>query len=192
MIVKCIPHCWFCEDKCDVCFSLAENSLILYKQKIMYCNSSCRAKMIRSPPVENALPNDFEIKNEFDNIRSVKVPEGHAILAHITAECNVQKYENQLAYLTLFLCRADKALDNRFYVLCHFHSLAEQFSVGIFISPSDYTSLELLPGSNCKDSHSVYIDSLYSSGIISMLLLKILNKHQVDAIEKINLHEDKM
>lgn len=184
IIIKCTPRCWFCEDKCDICFSPAENSIVLYKQKIMYCDSSCRVKIIPSPPVEDALPNEFGIRNEFDGIRTVKVAEGHTILAHITTECTIQRHENQFAYLTLFLCRADKALDYRFYVLCHVHSLVEQFSVGIFISPSDYVPLELLPGSNSNDSHNIYIDSLYSSGIISMLLLKILNKHQVNAIEK--------
>ena len=160
------------------------NSLSLYKQKIMYCDSTCRAKIIKTPPIMSALPEAFEITNELDGtgINAVKVAEGHTILAHTTTECSISKHESQFGYLTLFLCKAD---DHRLYVLCHWHSLIEQFSVGIFISSSEYSPLELLPGSNCNSSHSVYIDSLYSTEIVPMLLMKILSKHQVSAIEKI-------
>lgn len=185
LLTKCVPRCWFCEDKCDLCFSPAMNSLFLYEQKILYCDSTCRAKIIPAPPVESALPKEFKITNELDGVHAVEVAEGHAVIAHTTTKCSIEKQESQLAYLTLFLCRADEVLDHRFYVLCHFHSLAEQFSVGMFISSSDYAPLELLPGSDCRSSHSVYIDSLYSTGIISMLLVKILSKHEVDAIDKI-------
>lgn len=185
MIAKCIPQCWFCKGKCDICFSPAKNSLILYKQQIMYCDSSCRGKIIPSPPVESALPEKFSIKNEFDGTHAVKVADGHTILAHITTEYGTLKHDKQLAYLTLFLCRAGEAWDNRLYVLCHIHSLVEQFSLGMFISVSDFVPLELIPGSNCSTSHSIYVNSLYSSGIIPMLLLKISSKLQVGAINEI-------
>ena len=87
----------------------------------------------------------------------------------------------------MFLCKAGEDLENRFYVLCHFHSLAEQFSVGIFVSTSDLLPMELLPGSDYKDRCSNYIDSLYSTGVIRLTLLRILSKHQQTSIESLLL-----
>ena len=86
----------------------------------------------------------------------------------------------------MFLCKAGEDLENRFYVLCHFHSLAEQFSVGMFVS-SDLLPMELLPGSDCKDRCSNYIDSLYSTGVVRLTLLHILSKHQQTSIESLLL-----
>ena len=85
----------------------------------------------------------------------------------------------------MFLCKAGEDLENRAYILCHFHSLAEQFSVGIFISTSDFLPMELLPGSNYSERGSDYIDSLYSTGIVQLTLLQVLSKHQETSIESL-------
>lgn len=162
------------------------NSLSLYKEKIVYCNSTCRAKIISSPPVMSALPEEFKVTNELDGNHAVKLAQGHTILAHTTTECSVIKNESQVGYLTLFMCQADaELLNHRSYVICHFHSLVEQFSVAMFISSSEYCPLELLPGSKYDDSHKTYIESLYSTAIVPTLLMKILSKHQVNALEDI-------
>ena len=86
----------------------------------MYCSSDCRKKIIPSPPVQSALPNGFEVKNELDGIHYVKVAKDHIILAHITTECDIGGHENESGNLTVFLCQADETMEVDFtsYVMC--------------------------------------------------------------------------
>lgn len=183
MIVKCIPCCWFCVDKCDACFKSASSSLLLYGQKIVFCSESCRVDLIKPPPTFSALPTEFSIRNEFSSFHEVTVPEGHAIVTHITTPFNSESNTN--GELTIFLCKASQDLESRSYILCHFHSLIEQFSVGIFISTTDLLPMELLPGSSCSETNSKYIDSLYSTSIVQLMLLSALSKHEETSIDSL-------
>ena len=185
MNVKCIPPCWFCIDRCDVCYSCARNSIVLYKQTFLYCSDICRAKLVKPPTVHTALSEGYEIKNEYDGSRHVIVPKGHVVITHITTEFIFGKDNNQSGELTMFLCKSSKEVGDRPYIICHMHSLVEQFSIGMYILPSNFTPMELLPDSKSSDSHTHYIDSLYSSGIITILLLNLLRKHQLHDIDNI-------
>ena len=178
LIVKCVPRCWFCEHKCDACFKSASSSVLLYQTKFVFCSESCRAQLVKSPSALSALPIGFEIKNECDNIREVKVPEGHIVLAHVTTPFVAGKDNSLCGDLTVFLCKANQEFEHRPYVLCHLHSLLEQFSIGIYISTSDLVPMELLPGTNYSEKHAAYVDSLYSSGIVTAMMLEVLNKHR--------------
>lgn len=156
--------------------------ILLYGQKLkhVFCSKSCCAKFVKPASKFDALPNDFKIINEFNCHHQVAVPGGHAIVSHFTTPFNSES--GTTGELTVFLCKASEDLENRAYILCHFHSLAEQFSVGIFISASDLLPMELLPGSNCSERGSDYIDSLYSTSIVQLTLLQVLSKHQQTSI----------
>lgn len=181
--VKCIPQCWFCINKCDVCYTSTRNSLILYKQKFIYCSDSCKSKLVSTPQVLSALPEGYEVKYEFDGLRSVLLPDDHTVKAHITTEFIFGKEGNQSGELTMFFCQTNE--DDQPYVICFMHSLVAQFSIGMYVSQTDFTPLELLADSKTADSHLCYIEPLYSSGIITMLLLSLFRKHKVDGIDKI-------
>ena len=113
----------------------------------------------------------------------MKVPEGHSIVTHISTPFNSESGTS--GELTVFLCKAGQELNDRTYILCHFHSLVEQFSVGMFISTTDLLPMELLPGSDCNEKNRNYIDSLYSTSIVQMTLLHVLNKHELTSIESL-------
>ena len=184
MNVKCIPHCWFCQWKCDVCFARATAGIVLYKEQRFYCGHECRSKLLKAPTASSALPaRGYEIVNEFEGERRVSVPEGHSVTTHITTDFTLQARE-QTGSLTVFLCRA---VDLRPYVLCHFHNLTDQFSVGLYVSLQDLSPLELLPESisAVADSHSAYVQSLYNSGIIQISLVHMMRKHRVSSLERI-------
>ena len=172
-------------DKCDVCFKLATDSVLLYGQKHTFCSKQCCAKFVKPASTYSALPSDFKIRNEFKGCHEVTVPEDHTIVSHITTPFNSESGTN--GELTVFLCKAGEDLENRVYILCHFHSLAEQFSVGIFVSISDLLPMELLPGSDCNERSNNYIDSLYTTGVVRLTLLRILSKHQQTSIERLLL-----
>ena len=176
--MKCDPLCWFCADKCDVCFSYANHEIVRYKRKFLYCSDSCKAKIVKSPPASSALPEGFVIRNEMEGFRFVTVPTAHVIVIHNTTEFNNQLCSGDL---TIFLCKSGIDFDHRPYVLCHFHSMDEQFSIGMFISPSDFQLMELLPGSNHHTLYTDYVDSLYSSNIVTALLLKKA-RHNINKI----------
>lgn len=185
MIIKCVPNCWFCVDKCDACFKVATDSILLYRQKHRFCSKQCCAKFVTPDSILSALPSGFKIRNEFKSYHEVTIPEDHSIISHVTTPFNSESGTD--GELTVFLCKASEDLESRVYVLCHFHSLAEQFSVGIFVSVNDLLPMELLPGSDCKERCSNYIDSLYSTGVIRLTLLHILSKHQQTSIEDLFL-----
>lgn len=170
--VKCVPLCWFCANKCDVCFSYANHEIVRYKKKFLYCSDSCKAKLVKPPPTSSALPEGFEIRNEIEGSCYVTVPTDHIVVIHNTTEFVAEEDQYRSGELTVFLCKCGDDFDPRPYVLCHFHSMAEQFSVGMFISPSDFHLMELLPGSDHHDSYTGFVDSLYSSKIVFTLLLK--------------------
>ena len=152
--------------------------MLVYQKKFVFCSDNCRAQLVKSPSVLSALPIGFEIKNEFDNIREVKVPEGHIVLAHATTPFVAGKDKSLCGDLTVFLCKSNQEFEFRPYVLCHLHSLLEQFSIGIYISTSDLVPMELLPGTNYSEKYAAYVDSLYSSGIVTAMILQVLNKHR--------------
>lgn len=179
--VKCVPPCWFCANKCDVCFSYANHEIFRYKKKYLYCSDSCRTKLLKPPPISSALPEGFEIKNEIESSRYITIPTDHTIIIHNTTEFVVEKDQSHSGDLTVFLCKSSDDFDHRPYVLCHFHSMAEQFLVGMFISPSSFHLMELLPGSDHHNSYTGLVDSLYSSEIVSVLLLKKA-RHNINRI----------
>lgn len=171
--MKCVPHCWFCANKCDVCFSYANHELLRYKKNYLYCSDSCRAKLVKPPPTSSALPGEYEIRNEMEGSCFVTVPADHVVVIHNTTEFVAEKeQQDRSGELTVFLCKSSDDFDHRPYVLCHFHSMVEQFSVGMFISPFDFHLMELLPESDYHDLYTGFIDSLYSSEIVFALLLK--------------------
>lgn len=178
--VKCIPPCWFCANKCDVCFSYANHEILRYKKKFLYCSDSCKGKLVKSPPTSSVLPEGFEIRNEIED-SFVTVPTGHVVVIHNTTEFVAESSQDRSGELTVFLCKSSVDFDCRPYVLCHFHSMVEQFSIGMFISPSDFCLMELLPDSGHHDSYTGFVDSLYSSQIVFALLLKKA-RHNINKI----------
>ena len=152
---------------------------MLYKEKHFYCSEECRSELLKPPRADSALPQRFEIINEFQGVRRVSVPEEDTVVTHVTTGFTQGKDSGKL---TVFLCRAD---DKRPYILCHFHNLICQFSVGLYISPQNFSPLELLPGSSSTNSYADYVESLYNSGIIEVVILHMLSKHRVDSFEKI-------
>ena len=178
--VKCVPQCWFCANKCDVCFSYANHEIHRYKKTFLYCSDSCKAKLVKPPPTSSSLPEGFKIQNEIEGPCFVTVPTDHIIVIHNTTEF-VAEEDHRSGDLTVFLCKPGNDFDHRPYVLCHFHSMAEQFSVGIFLSPSDFQLMEFIPGSEHQDSFTGFIDSLYSSKIVFALLLKKA-RHNINKI----------
>ena len=178
--VKCVPLCWFCADKCDVCFSYASHEIHRYRKKFLYCSDSCKAKLVKQPPTSSALPEGFKIQNEIEGSCFVQVPTHHIIAIHNTTEF-VAEEDHRSGDLTIFLCKSGDDFDHQPYVLCHFHSMAEQFSVGMFISPSDFQLMELIPGTDYHDLYTGFIDSLYSSKIVFALLLKKA-RHNINEI----------
>lgn len=169
--MKCIPPCWFCSNKCDVCFSYA-NHEIIQDRKYLYCSDSCKAKLVKLPPTSSALPKGFEIRRENQSSSFVTIPKDHTVVLHNTTEFVAEKNQHRSGNLTIFFCKSNDDFDHRPYVLCHFYSMVEQFSVGMFISPSDFQLMELLPGSDYHESYAGFVDSLYSSQIVFALLLK--------------------
>jgi len=181
IIIKCVPPCWFCANKCDVCFTYASHEILRYKKKYLYCSDSCRAKLFKPPPTSSALPEGFEIKNDIESSCYITVPTDHTIIIHNITEFVAEKDQSRSGDLTVFLCKSSEDFDHRPYVLCHFHSMAEQFSVGMFISPSNFHLMELLPGSDHHGSYTGFVDSLYSSEIVFTLLLKKA-RHNINSI----------
>ena len=186
LISKCIPPCWFCCNKCDVCFTHSFYELERYHKKYTYCSETCKAKLVKLPPVTNALPEGFEVRNEFQGSCYVTLPENHLVISHGTTEFIAEGDHDRSGDLTVFLCKSVGDYDFRFYVICHLHSLVEQFSVGIFISLPDLQLMELLPGSNHDGSHSIFVDSFYSTGIVPALLLQKLSEQQMKSIFQSN------
>jgi len=138
--------------------------------------------LVKPPPVNNALPEGFGIRNEFQGSCYVNLPENHLIISHGTTEFIVEGDHDRSGDLTVFLCKSASDYDSRPYVICHLHSLVEQFSVGIFISLPELELLETLPGTSYASSHAVFVNSFYSSGIVPALLLQKLMKQQMKNI----------
>ena len=184
MSVKCIPSCWFCEGRCDACSTPADDSVSVYGQKFSFCSKKCLLKLVKPSPAITALPSGFTIRNEFRHFREVSLPDGHTLVTHFSTPFNSES--NTTGELTIFLCKADQALENRPYILCHFHSLVEQFSVALFISGATFQPLETLPGTpSCDEAHRFYLESLYTTGIVQMILLHALHKHNESSIENL-------
>ena len=160
---------------------------MLYGQNVTFCSEDCLTKLVKPPPKHSALPKDFKIRNEFRHIHEVTVPEGHTIITHISTPFNTEN-TNFKGELTIFLCTGNKALENRSYILCHFHSFVEQFSVGIFISKADLLPLEILPGTSYSEEHKVYLDSLYTTSIVQLALIHALSKHEEENIDSLLSH----